>query len=432
MNVTPLRVKAAGIVAPSQRARAKDVAAATVANKTATASTRSNSKTHMPVIGSWKVGSLATTVTSAYSPFMSYDPFTRGAAPVGVRTAHIEDPDRQGRTLAIEMWYPAAAEFTGKDRDVALIDRYVPAPGMPEATQAALRDVAPGEGFFPLVVYSHSTGGHRREAAYMATHLASHGYVVVAPDHTGDTQTDLILDASAGDSGASPHRMSDEETCATRPLDVVLTVDHVLAGVDTAITAVIDPQNIGTCGVSLGGWTTLTTNAYDSRFNATVAAAPSYGTHGPFPQTAFQTSLLRLDWDRAVPTFILAGDPDGMLVLSDLRELHARLHSPKRFASLSGASHFHWGENAEELYEFYRPMWEAGGVIEAQGTDLSALASMPAFSDLCPNWHATEAYKVICLAHMDAYLKFNTQAHEFIHGNLKGAFEERGIILDVA
>jgi predicted dienelactone hydrolase len=36
----------------------------------------------------------------------------------------------------------------------------------------------------PLVLYSHHSAGHRRAATFLCTHLASHGYVVAAPDHS--------------------------------------------------------------------------------------------------------------------------------------------------------------------------------------------------------------------------------------------------------
>ncbi|SRR6266516_2573845 len=94
-----------------------------------------------------------------------YDPFARGRFPVGVRTIHAPDPAR-GRVFPCEVWYPA---HTG-DADQ---------PGAGEA-----RDAAPRRGAYPLVVFSHHSGGHRRSATFLCTHLASHGYVVAALDHS--------------------------------------------------------------------------------------------------------------------------------------------------------------------------------------------------------------------------------------------------------
>ncbi|HJV56714.1 MAG TPA: hypothetical protein VJ971_12125, partial [Methylomirabilota bacterium] len=41
-------------------------------------------------------------------------------------------------------------------------------------------------GTYPLIVYSHPSGSHRRAATFLCTHLSSHGYVVAALDHRED------------------------------------------------------------------------------------------------------------------------------------------------------------------------------------------------------------------------------------------------------
>ena len=42
----------------------------------------------------------------------AYDPFARGPFPVGVRTLELA---RGGRSLPVELWYPATDEYAGKD-----------------------------------------------------------------------------------------------------------------------------------------------------------------------------------------------------------------------------------------------------------------------------------------------------------------------------
>src|SRR5262245_33093945 len=105
---------------------------------------------------------------------MSYDPFTRGTFPVGVRT--IELHDRVTRAVvAAEVWYPANAWYRTQDRDESTRDRYLIASHWPEQHQDAVRNAAPARnGPWPLIMYFHGAYGHRREATNLTTHLASH------------------------------------------------------------------------------------------------------------------------------------------------------------------------------------------------------------------------------------------------------------------
>src|SRR5438128_5312590 len=50
--------------------------------------------------------------------------------------------------------------------------------------QTAIRDAAAEPGRYPLIMYSHPSGAHRRAATFLCTHLSSHGYVVAALDHS--------------------------------------------------------------------------------------------------------------------------------------------------------------------------------------------------------------------------------------------------------
>jgi predicted dienelactone hydrolase len=356
---------------------------------------------------------------------MTYNPFARGPYPVGVRTIEVCDESRR-RAFPVELWYPASAAFQGLDLVDGTSDRFSVAPGFPVSVQRAVRDAEPRAGRYPLILHSHCAVSHRRDAALLAPHLVSHGYVVVAPDFLGDTLAEAVGTAAPGTG-----RATDEETNVNRPRDASFTLDRVLAGAEPAIAPLIDPERIGTCGVSLGGWTSLRLNSLDRRPKATFIVAPSWGLTGPFPTTKLQTAAVRLDdWARTVPIFLVAGERDMLVMLQDLRELYCKLPAPKRFAVLGGASHFHWAEGAEQLYNAFRGMWE-GGAISVPGADVGALAkATPPFSALCPNEHGTETLQVLCLAHMDAELKHNPDAKRFLDGNLIAIFAQRGIALD--
>src|SRR5262249_19714316 len=163
---------------------------------------------------------------------MTYDPFQRGPFPAGVRTANTTDAARQHRPLTIELWYPATDAYAGKDVAESSRDAYDLLPGFPPAWQEAVRDAAPRSGSYPLVAFSHGFGGHRRQSTFLCTHLASHGYVVAAVDHTGNTVFDVmqaVLALQMGGAMPDPEALVSEFITA-RPLDVQFMIDRVLDG----------------------------------------------------------------------------------------------------------------------------------------------------------------------------------------------------------
>lgn len=119
-----------------------------------------------------------------------YDPFARGHFPAGVRTVHAADAHRN-RQFACEIWYPAAAQYAGQDLAPGTQDIVTLPPHHEARAQTAIRDAAPEAGLYALIMYSHSSGAHRRAATFLCTHLSSHGYVVAALDHSEMVAPDL-------------------------------------------------------------------------------------------------------------------------------------------------------------------------------------------------------------------------------------------------
>ena len=104
----------------------------------------------------------------------AYDPFVRGRFPVGVRTLRALDVARS-RDFPCEIWYPAAPQHAGQDLDPRTQDRFTPRLNSAEQKQMAVRDAAALPGLYPLIIFSHHSGGHRRTSTFLCTHLSSHG-----------------------------------------------------------------------------------------------------------------------------------------------------------------------------------------------------------------------------------------------------------------
>lgn len=151
------------------------------------------------------------------------DPTTEGPYGVGRDTVTIDD-DRGG-TLTLDVWYPATV--SGEP------DAYAPTVFTGLAHLSAPRMA----GTFPLVVFSHGNGGLRFQSFFLTEWLASHGFVVAAPDHPHNTAFDYDDDLTA-------------EVMARRPGDVARAADYAMSTYDTEERYLV-------MGHSFGGWTTL-------------------------------------------------------------------------------------------------------------------------------------------------------------------------------
>jgi len=362
---------------------------------------------------------------------MAYEPSSRGAAAVGVRTIVVRDEVRGGRTLTVEIWHPAAEPHRGQDLLPATQDRFEVAPGLPVSVQRAVRNAEPLRGRFPLVLFLHGANAHRRQSTELCTHLASHGYLVAAPDFTGNTTADQLHDMQL-ESGATPRLATFLQSAADRPLDAQLVIDRVLAGAAPGLSELVDGERIGTAGQSFGGWTCLALNSKDQRPKACFPIVPGW-SRGPGDPGL--SAMARLDdWGRDVPTFILAAGRDSVVKLDVLRGLYRDLTVSKRLAVLRAAGHVHFADDAEAVHEELRASFASNAYLVGEGVtfDFAAMAAAtPPFAELCPAEHGDAVVKGLCLAHMDAHLKQLPAARAFLDGNPAAWFRARGIDVDI-
>ena len=356
---------------------------------------------------------------------MTYDPFARGGYPVGVRTLDWTDASRE-RSLPVELWYPATDDHAGEDLAEATRDEYRLLPALPPVPQDARRDAALRAGRFPLVAFSHGFGGHRRQTTHLCTHLASHGYLVAAVDHAGNTMADMLpLFASVQGGAPLPDPVELLDTFIEhRPADVRFTLDRLLG--DEPLGEAIDPERIGMTGHSFGGWTTLAVTARDPRIRAALPLAPA-GGRLPIPVNPLAKAL-DFDWGREVPTLYLVADRDTLLPLDGMHELFEKTHGPKRMVVLKDADHMHFCDRVEQTHEMFR------AIVSAASGDVRFLTGgrpIDPISAYCPGEHAYQLLRGLGLAHMDAHLKRAPAARELLDSDLAALLAARGIRVDV-
>jgi dienelactone hydrolase len=350
---------------------------------------------------------------------MAYDPFVRGPFAAGVRTLSLT---RNGRSLPTEVWYPATEEHAGQDVADATRDSYEMLPGLPASWQEAVRDARVRSGRHPLIAFSHGYGGHRRQSTFLCTHLASHGYVVAAVDHTGNTVFDVlhtVMQLAAG----GPRPDSDailREFVELRPADVSFMLDQVLAG---EFEAVIDAARIGMAGHSFGGWTTLVTSTRDQRIRAAVPLAPA-GGESPLPAQLLSKALLA-GWSRDVPTLFVVADRDTLLPLGGMHGLLKRAPAGTKMVILRDADHMHFCDRVEEIHEMFRMMPQDPIFQPIQ-------AAIPPITELCSGAHSQLAVRGLTLAQFDAHLRGSESSARFLSGDLASALRAQGVTVEVA
>jgi predicted dienelactone hydrolase len=101
---------------------------------------------------------------------------------VGRAVALLVDAERDGRALGIDCWYPAAPGDHPKS-----VYELLPGAGF---TSSAFADPPAAAGAHPLLIWSHGRSGTRSVYGMVCEGLASRGYVVISPDHPGDTLAD--------------------------------------------------------------------------------------------------------------------------------------------------------------------------------------------------------------------------------------------------
>lgn len=191
---------------------------------------------------------------------------------VGTREFVI-DPDAE-RPIRLQVWYPALNPDGVEEATTYAIqykhDAVMPViPGASNIGHAILDAMADKTNApFPLVVFSHGFSSWASHYAYLPEHLASYGFVVIAPDHLEYMDPEFLL--------------TDLWTSSiNRPQDIHRTLDYAetLTGPGGDMEGTIDMEQVAVAGHSYGGYTALAAGgarydllAFDQRCEAAIAA----------------------------------------------------------------------------------------------------------------------------------------------------------------
>jgi predicted dienelactone hydrolase len=182
----------------------------------------------------------------------------RGPHPVGVLEFVIEDEERP---IPVTVWYPAL-NLDGAEEIVTyrVGVEDILGPELDQAQGHALRDAAPDleGGPYPLVVNSHGTGGTYLAQAYLGEHIASYGFVFMAPKHLGTEIRDSMMASSDEELiwGLPANDFIDGHYLRAEDMERVIAYADTL-NVKGPMAGVIDTESVAVSGYSGGGYTAL-------------------------------------------------------------------------------------------------------------------------------------------------------------------------------
>ncbi|WP_372385276.1 alpha/beta hydrolase family protein [Vibrio sp. BS-M-Sm-2] len=163
-----------------------------------------------------------------FAPLLS---FCTSAIASDVGFTQVTLTDDPNRPLNTAIWYP-----TQDTSDTTLI-----ADNPAFIGTQVIKDGEIQSGTFPVVLLSHGYRGNWRNQNWLATELASRGYIVATTDHPGTTSFDQ-----------SPKQAA---KWWERPQDMSRILDYLLS--ETPWKQFANAENVTAIGHSLGGWTVM-------------------------------------------------------------------------------------------------------------------------------------------------------------------------------
>ena len=213
-------------------------------------------------------------------------------------------PESDYRKIVVQVWYPQTGP-AHIQRYIAEPEQRIPALAkqlrlpvstiqhvdrvMSNATLNATPAMADSP--FPVIIFSHGLSGMRYQNSALMEDLASHGYIIFAPDHSYDANISIFSDGQIAEYRAGKRRPLTDDymkhidmaQLGYRVGDLKFILDRMAQpGQEPFWDGLnLDLERIGLLGHSLGGTTVLTTQHEDLRIRATLVLD---GWYTPLPE----------------------------------------------------------------------------------------------------------------------------------------------------
>ena len=255
------------------------------------------------------------------------DPSTAGPLAVGHVSFNATDANRDNRQLRTDVWYPVDVDPAGSE-----LSTYPAAGDIDILADIAVEGVPPSaQKFRHLLVFSHSFDGASTQLAPLMEVLASHGFIVVAPTHTGNASSSELP-------------VSDEQAALDRVPDLRFIVDFMLARArneNDVFYQRIHPTRIGVLGHQFGAAATLGMElgfggtAADPRVVAMLPISP-VAAEGAFTEQQLATV--------AIPTLLMGGSAEVAEQVTENERVFSALtgSAPVYRVDLAGAGRDHF------------------------------------------------------------------------------------------
>ncbi len=336
------------------------------------------------------VAVLATTAAACSSSGSA----TGAARPaVGVRTWSVPGPYAAGTARAtmpdgdpVQLWYPVdRASVRGKPTYTYSLKQWVTPALAANPVLAKLPDTVPTTAYldapvardtgasgdpahaFPVVLFAHGYGSYPEQSSFLTDHLATWGFVVVAPEEQATDLSSVLSGSHA--SGA---------LTAAQALQAAIAYATALDRPGGRFADLLDLSRLGVVGHSLGGGAAITLAATDPAVKTYVALAPAPGTP---PKTH-------------TPGLVMVGSADQVVPLASVRATYAALPSPKRLVVIADAGHNVFDDICTIHSGATRLVTELQAVLGAGG-GLGTLAKLATDGCFSPDVDPVHAYPLI-------------------------------------